>query len=184
MKAVFRHAFREGIRHVRHDCASQRWSVFAAMHFGDLGTFDTRKVHLSPIPPLTALTRFICRVDRERGRTWGTFFPLKQRLSEPRSHAWNVAEWVEFSIFSLAKSRESRARACFSSHFSLAPPGAVYAGEPSQVRPTAKGGDVARKCDTRKHLPVQGTRWDWNFNESKTSVPHEESRSRRLSWAV
>lgn len=29
-------------------------SVFAAMHFSDLGTFDTRKVHLSTIPPLTA----------------------------------------------------------------------------------------------------------------------------------
>lgn len=31
--------------------------IRAAMHFDDLGTFDTRKVHLSSIPPLTVRAR-------------------------------------------------------------------------------------------------------------------------------
>lgn len=120
--SVFRnhHIHRADIRHVPHDrISSCGRSVFATMHFGDLGTFNTRKVHLSTILSLTA--RAIYPPGRWRG--WldlsENFLPSKQKIS--RSRLERGLDWALdwFSSFSTNRGSLSRSISVFLSYVRL-----------------------------------------------------------------
>jgi len=123
---------------------SSQEGAFAAMHFDDLSTFDTGKVHLSLIPPLIARVRFICRIYRERGRRssslWNKGSPT---AAKPRLERGRVD--LILSPF-LLPNRENISRSRLFRPFffrsSIALRSAVYTGVSS------KGDDVARIRDT------------------------------------
>lgn len=115
----------------------------------------SRKVHFFSIPSLTvrARARFICRVDRERGRTSATFLPLKQRIlssHEATPGTW-PSKWRD-SILSLSPSpnRECLAFSPPRLRFSFARPSTLRSTRCARIPSSSKGDDVARIRDTQK----------------------------------
>lgn len=168
---------------VRHDYVSSQRDAFATVHSDDLDTFDTRKVHLSPIPPLTVRARArdlsaasIANVagPRRPSSLWNKGSPA---AAKPRLERGRVTGLESFLFLSRRIERVfSHSRLLV--RFSFARPLRRNPHGAPRVSFSSKGDDVARIRDTRKHRVARAAllRWDWNFNESKTSVPHEEKR--------
>lgn len=160
------------------------------MHFGDLSTFDTRKVHLSTIPSLTARA-----CDLSTGSNASVAGPLgdlppfeTKDLQKPRSHVWNVASTERTLDSLLSRQIERASRVLFPFFFRTSVSlsfvarcsiGCVFYFGVERFLP-----DTRFLYDTlEQHLVVHGNRRNRNFNESKTSVLHEEPRNGRLSRA-
>lgn len=173
MPRQFNHEPRANIHHVRHDkritfrrrttvpwCISTIWAR----------STRSRKVHLFAIPPLTVRAIYLPRLSR----TWTseTFLPLKQRI--PRSHAWNVAEWVATRPFLFLSNRIERARLAFPSprlRFSLVRPSKVSARFEGLT--TLGAYAIHRNASSSSGGTSLGPEFQRIEN---TSVPHEENR--------
>lgn len=124
-----------------------------------------------------------------RSRAWldlsETFFSSKQRIS--RSREATSGTWPRlsprFSSFSTNRASLSRSISVFLSHVSSSFVARCSIG--CLLFRSGKGVRMffARMYDTREQHLVHGNRRNRNFNESKTSVLHEESRNGRLSRA-